>query len=102
MKYLFSSPELILIVFFAAALSKLIPSYIIGRKKMGSKNSLLLGIGLCVRFSTSIIIVKILLDNGLIKEGLYSVIVASSILFTLIIPFLFSKLLVKWKLNRAK
>ncbi len=100
MKYLSSSLWLILAVFVVAAASKLVASYIIGARKIGKKDSILLGIGLCVRFSTSIVIVKILLDNGLIKEGLYSVIVASSILFTLIVPLLFSELLVRWKLKK--
>jgi len=50
-----------------------------------------------VRFSTSLIIVKILLDNGIINAGLYSVIVASSIVFSFVIPLLFSNLLAKWR-----
>jgi Kef-type K+ transport system membrane component KefB len=94
--YLIFSPLLVLAVFFVAGFSKIISSYIAGYKKMGKKNSILLGIGLSVRFSTSIVIIKILFDHSLIKEGLYSVIVASSILFTLIIPVLFSKLVSKW------
>ncbi len=95
--YLVFSPLLVLVVFAVAGLSKVISSYIIGAKKMGKRNSLILGIGLSVRFSTSIVIIKILLDNNLIKEGLYSVIVASSILFTLIIPVLFSHMVSKLK-----
>jgi len=62
---------------------------------------ILLGIGLSVRFSTSIIIVKILFENGLIHTGLYSVIVASSIVFKFIIPVLFSNLLVRWKIAKV-
>ena len=96
-KYLVSSPGLVLLVFCVSAASKLIASYIAGKKKLGARNSILLGIGLSVRFSTSIVIVKILLDNNLIKEGLYTVIIASSILFTLIIPLLFSYLISKQK-----
>ena len=102
LKYLFSSFWLILMIFFASALSKLIASYILGHKKLGGKDSVLLGIGLSARFSTSIVIIKILLDNMLIKEGLYSVIIASSIIFTFLIPILFSKLIVKWKVKRGK
>lgn len=100
MNYLFKSPLLVLVVFFVAAASKMVASYIFGAKKLGKKDAILLGIGLSVRFSTSIVIIKILLDNNLIKEGLYSVIVASSILFTLIIPVLFSKLISKWKIKK--
>ena len=100
--YLFYSPLLILIVFFASGLSKLIASYIMGAKQLGKKRSIILGIGLSVRFSTSLVIIKILLDNSLIRERLYTIIVASSILFTLIIPILFSKLVSRLKEAKKK
>ena len=101
-KYLFASPLLILAVFFAAGISKVIASYIIGAKELGKKRSLILGVGLSARFSTSIVIIKILLDNNIIKEGLYSVIIASSILFTLVIPILFSYLVSTLKEAKKK
>ena len=69
-----------------------------GRKELGKKESILLGIGLSVRFSTTIIITKILFQEGLIGVELYSIIVSSSIIFNFIVPFLFSNLLVKWKI----
>jgi len=99
-KYLVSSFYLVILIFIITALAKLVASYVLTKKRIGKKESILLGIGLSARFSTSIIIIKILLENNLINEGLYSVIVASSILFTLIIPFLFSKLIIKWKVKR--
>jgi Kef-type K+ transport system membrane component KefB len=61
----------------------------------------LLGIGLSVRFSTSIIIIKILFESNLIGSELYSIIIASSIVFNFIIPILFSNLIAKWK-NKIK
>ena len=79
--------------------AKLLGSYIIGRKELGSKQSILLGIGLSVRFSTSIVIIKILFENEMIGSDLYSIIVASSIVFKFIIPVLFANLIVKWKVT---
>ncbi|MFQ5531778.1 MAG: cation:proton antiporter, partial [Candidatus Nanoarchaeia archaeon] len=96
--YLISFPLIILAVVLVSKSAKLIGSYIVGKKELGTKQSILLGIGLSVRFSTSIIIIKILFDNGLIGSDLYSVIVASSIIFKFIVPILFSNLLVRWKM----
>ncbi|MBW3022595.1 cation:proton antiporter, partial [Candidatus Woesearchaeota archaeon] len=101
-KYIFSYPLLILLVFAVSSISKLVSSYIIGAKELGRKKSILMGIGLSVRFSTSIIIVKILLDKGIIREDLYSVIIASSIIFLIVIPIVFSNLLLKWKVAKTE
>jgi len=98
--YLVSYPMLILMVVAVSKGAKILGSLIVGRKELGIKKSVLLGIGLSVRFSTSIIIIKILLENGLIGIGLYSVIVASSIAFKFIVPVLFSNLLVRWGVSK--
>jgi len=100
--YLVSYPLLILLVVGVSNGAKLLGSWIIGKKELGTKKSVLLGIGLSVRFSTSIIIIKILLENGLINLDLYSVIVASSIVFKFIIPVLFSNLLVRWRISKVR
>ncbi|USN53328.1 MAG: cation:proton antiporter [Candidatus Nomurabacteria bacterium] len=84
-----------------AGLAKLLASIVMGKKEFGGRGAILLGIGLSVRFSTSIIIVKLLFDNGLIDVGLYSVIIASTICFTLLIPFLFAQLSARWR-NQLK
>ncbi len=91
--YIITYPLLLLIVIAVSNGSKMIGSYAIARKELGTNQSLLLGIGLSVRFSTSIIIIKILFDNGLIGVDLYSVVIASSMVFTFIVPLLFSSLL---------
>lgn len=96
MKYLTVAPVLIILLILISNAAKLLGSYIIGRKEFGLRKSILLGIGLSVRFSTSIIIIKLLLDNGLIDKDLYSIILASTIVFTFAIPLLFSYLLRKW------
>ncbi len=97
--YLISYPLIIIAITLLSKFSKLFGSFISTHKELGLKKSLLLGIGLSVRFSTSIIIIKILFDNHLINSDLYSIIVASSIIFKFIVPLLFSKLAVKWLPN---
>jgi Kef-type K+ transport system membrane component KefB len=64
--YLIAYPLLVLLIVAVSKGSKLLGSYIIARKELGTKQSILLGIGLSVRFSTSIVIVKILFENNLI------------------------------------
>jgi len=97
MSYILESPLLILLVIVVTSESKLVASYIVGRKELGIRSSTLLGIGLSVRFSTSIIIIKLLFENGVIHQEIYSVLIASTIIFTLFIPLVFSNLLVRWK-----
>ena len=98
--YLVSFPLLILLVVAVSNGAKLLGSYIMAKKELGTKQSVLLGIGLSVRFSTSIILVKILFDNGLIGNKLFSIIIASSIVFTFLVPILFSTLLIKWNITK--
>ncbi len=88
-----TSPLLVLTVVLVTGISKILGTYIATYKELGNKKSLLLGTGLLVRFSTSLVIIKILLDNNLIDSLLYSVLIASSIIFTLIIPVIFSNML---------
>jgi len=97
MSYLIKYPLMILLVVAVSKVAKLFGSYLVGRKELGFKRSMLLGIGLSVRFSTSIIIIQLLYDNGIVGSDIYSVIIASSIVFKFIIPVLFSNLLVRWR-----
>jgi len=71
-----------------------------GRKELGIKKSIILGIGLSVKFSTGIVIITLLFNKGIIKNELYSMIIASTIVFTFLVPILFSKLILKWGLNK--
>jgi Ca2+-transporting ATPase len=100
MNYLISYPLLVLLVIIVSNSSKILGSYVIGKKRLGKKPSFLLGIGLCVRFSTSLVIIKILFENALIGTDLYSVLIASTAV-TPIVPILFSWLLVKWKIAES-
>lgn len=100
--YLISYPLLVILVVAVSKGSKLLGSYIVARDELGVKKSILLGIGLSVRFSTSIIIIKILFENSLIGSDLYSVIIASSIVFKFIVPVLFSYLIDRWKIAKLE
>ncbi len=97
MTYLAKYPLTIIAIVAASGLSKLLGSYIVGIKRMGFKDATLLGIGLSVRFSTSIVIITILYNSRIISSEVFSVIVASSIIFTIFIPVLFAQLLARWK-----
>ncbi len=97
---LLTKPLLVLFVVLVAGLAKSIGSWIIGLKEMGWRQSTLLGIGLSVRFSTSLVIMQILYMNKVISSELYTVIIASSIVFTFVIPVLFSWLAVKWNIKK--
>ncbi len=99
---LITYPLVILLIVAVTKSVKIIVSYFVGRKELGKKESILLGIGLSVKFSTSIIITNILFQEGLINVELYSVIISSSIIFNFIVPFLFSNLLVKWKIAKNR
>lgn len=94
--YLASAPFLIVAIVVVSSIAKLLASYLVGRKELGGRGSVLLGVGLLVRFSTGIIIMKFLLDHGIIDTQLYSVIVASTIIFTITVPILFSLLFSRW------
>ncbi len=100
--YLVAYPLLVLLVVAVSNSAKVVSSYIAARKKFGTKKSILLGIGLSVRFSTSIVIIKLLFDNGIVSSGIYSVIISSSIVFKFLVPLLFSYLVVKWGVVKKK
>ncbi|NOZ81751.1 MAG: cation:proton antiporter [Candidatus Micrarchaeota archaeon] len=94
--YILSYPLLVAIVFAVSMITKIAASLLAGYKKLGKKQSLILGFGLCVRFSVSIVIIKILFEKGIIGPGLYSVMVASTLLFTFLVPIAFSWMVSKW------
>ena len=97
--YLITFPLLIILIVLVSLAAKILASYLSGKKRLGKKDSILLGIGLSVKFSTSIVIIAIFFENNLITAGLYSVIIASSMIFAFLIPILFATLLTKWKMS---
>jgi Kef-type K+ transport system membrane component KefB len=72
-------PLLIVLLWITAKGSKLLASYLLFKKELGGKFSLLLGLGLSVRFSTSLIVTYVLLNSGLISLALYSSLVATAV-----------------------
>ena len=96
--YLISSPLLILLVVVATYSAKILAGYLVGRRELGEKPSILMGIALGVRFSTSIVIIKFLFEKSLIGVELYSVLIGATVAFKFIIPFLLSFLIRRWKI----
>lgn len=100
--YLMKYPLLIIFFMLVIKSTKLISSYLVGRKVLGKKKSIILGISLCVKFSTSVVIIKLLFEHGLIGSDVYSVFIGTKILFKFIIPFLLAYLITRWKLGFSK
>ncbi|MBL6448070.1 cation:proton antiporter [Fulvivirga sp. 29W222] len=94
--YLITNFWLVILITLISKLAKLLGSWWSARKELGVKKSLLMGIALSVRFSTSIVIITVLYQNHLIGDYLFSILIASSILFKFIVPPLFANLLAKW------
>jgi CPA2 family monovalent cation:H+ antiporter-2 len=78
-------PLLIAVILFSTIGAKLSGSYLLFRKMLGKRHSLLLGLGLSVRFSTGLIVQYVLLISGLITLDLYSALIASAVIMTPII-----------------
>ena len=97
--YLLKFPLLILLVMVMTKATKITSSYLMGKKVLGTKKSIILGVSLCVKFSTSIVIIKLLFENGLIQSNLYSVLIGTMIAFKFIVPLLLSYLITRWKVG---
>lgn len=90
-------PSLIILIWLVSKGSKLLASYALFRKLLGSKYSLLLGLGLSIRFSTSLIVLFSLLNTGFITLALYSALVATAIFMKPVIIGIYS-----WVLSKEK
>ncbi|PIN87417.1 hypothetical protein COV12_04155 [Candidatus Woesearchaeota archaeon CG10_big_fil_rev_8_21_14_0_10_32_24] len=97
--YLLKYPLLILAIIALTNITKICVSYFMGRKELGVKKSIIMGVSLTVKFSTSIVIIKLLFENNLIPQTLYSVLVGATIIFQFIVPFLLSNLIKRWKIH---
>jgi len=97
MNYLVANFWIVVLITLISKSAKLLGSWYTGRKILGTKTSILMGIALSVRFSTSIVIISILYQHQLIGSDLFTILIASSILFKFIVPPLFAYLLVRWK-----
>lgn len=96
---IFVYPFMLAIILLSTFSAKLSGSYLLFRNVIGNKPSLLLGLGLCVRFSTGLIVQYVLLSSGLITLDLYSTLIASAVIITPIILILLPWILSREKLN---
>lgn len=95
----------IVLIFFITLvinITKLISVHIASRKQLGFKRSIIMGISLSIKFSTSIIILIILLQKHLITEELFSVLIGEKVMFKFIVPIALSYFLTKWSLDLKK
>lgn len=83
-------PSLVVLIWIVAKGSKLLGSFLVFHKLLGNKYSLLMGLGLSVRFSTSLIVQFILFNSGFISLALYSALIATAALMKPVIIGLYS------------
>jgi Kef-type K+ transport system membrane component KefB len=86
-------PLLILTIILITLLMRVTISYLFFRKLVGERQSLVLGVGLSNKFSTSVVSENILFTSGLMAAPLYSAIMASFILLKPIVLGTFSRYL---------
>jgi Kef-type K+ transport system membrane component KefB len=78
---------------------RVVVSYLLFQKILGEKQSAVLGVGLCAKFSTSVVSENLLMTSGLIAAPLYSAIMAAYILMKPIIIGVFSRFVASIKDN---
>jgi Ca2+-transporting ATPase len=79
---IFVYPLILVVILFATFFAKIFGSYLLFHKTLGKQDSLVLGLGLNVRFSTGFIVQYVLLSSGLITLDLYSSLIASAVVMT--------------------
>lgn len=87
---LLANPFLILIIMAVSLLSRMLVSFLLFRKTLGNRESVVMGVGLCAKFSTSVISENLLFTSGLIAAPLYSAIMVAFILLKPIVIGVFS------------
>lgn len=97
MTALVAYPLLILALMAISLLSRIAISYLLFHKLLGKRQSVVMGVGLTSKFSTSVISENLLFSSGLIAQPLYSALMAAFILLKPIIVGVFSRSLAKTK-----
>ena len=88
-----SSDFLVILVFaLIIKLTKITATFLASHSELGLKNSLTLGILLCVKLSTSIVLVKYFFDKGYITSYLFSILIGMKIFFKFFIPIIVDKI----------
>ncbi len=90
---------LIGLVVIVTAIAKILGSYLVGKPVLGTKKSLVMGVSLMVKLSTSIVVLDLLLESNIISSKLFSVLVAATAIFTLGVPVLLTELIKHWKIG---
>lgn len=93
----FVYPLMLIVIIVSTFGAKLSGAYLLFRNMLGNKRSLILGLGLSVRFSTGLIVQYVLLTSNLITLDLYSTLVASAVVITPIIL-----VVLPWALSKEK
>jgi CPA2 family monovalent cation:H+ antiporter-2 len=88
---LLTYPLFILVIVLISLAVRIILSYLLFNKILGKKPAAILGVGLCAKFSTSVVSENLLVAFGLIAKPLYSIIMMSYIIMKPIIIGVFSK-----------
>lgn len=88
---LVENPILILMILLISLSSRIILSYFLFRKTLGERESLVMGVALSNKFSTSVISENLLFSTGLIAAPLYSAIMVVFILMKPIVIGVFSR-----------
>jgi Ca2+-transporting ATPase len=88
---LLSYPLLSFIIIAISLFSRISASYFLFNKLLGKRQSIIMGIGLTTKFSTSVVSEYILLTTGLIAAPLYTAIMAAYIILKPIIIVVFSR-----------
>lgn len=88
---LLTNPLLIFIIMAISLSSRTLISYLLFRKIVGRKESVVLGVGLCAKMSTSVVSENLLFTSGMIAAPLYSAIMVTFILLKPIVIAVFSR-----------
>jgi len=87
---LLENPVLILIIMTVSVSSRLLVSFLMFRKTLGKRESLVMGVALSNKFSTSVISENLLFTSGLIAAPLYSAIMVVFLILKPIVIGVFS------------
>ncbi|MGF1553619.1 MAG: cation:proton antiporter [Paracoccaceae bacterium] len=96
-----TAPLTILALMLLVKAGKIGGSWISARWELGDRRAVFMGVALAVKFSTSIVLVKLLHERGLIGRDVYSVLIAAKIGFKFVVPFLLAWLATRWALGEG-
>jgi len=88
---LLANPILILVIMTVSLSSRILVSHLLFKKTLGKRESLVMGVALSNKFSTSVISENLLFSTGLIAAPLYSAIMVVFLLMKPIVIGVFSK-----------